>query len=96
MSDEQIGATAVRRLSVFPEEAHVFCPMASSGVCFDRKGLYWISQWHSQQKKNREWFGVKRLGFRKAWALAVCVRRDAEKVEDEPIDYPHIPVGCFP
>ncbi|PHJ25278.1 ap2 domain transcription factor ap2xii-1, partial [Cystoisospora suis] len=61
------------------------------GVCFDRKGLYWISQWHSQQKKNREWFGVKRLGFRKAWALAVCVRRDAEKVEDEPIDYPHIP-----
>ncbi|PFH37517.1 hypothetical protein BESB_039750 [Besnoitia besnoiti] len=61
------------------------------GVCFDRKGLYWISQWHSQQKKHREWFGVKRLGFRKAWALAVCVRRDAEKVEDEPIDYPRIP-----
>ncbi|KEP60035.1 UNVERIFIED_CONTAM: AP2 domain transcription factor AP2XII-1 [Hammondia hammondi] len=61
------------------------------GVCFDRKGLYWISQWHSQQKKHREWFGVKRLGFRKAWALAVCVRRDAEKVEDEPVDYPKIP-----
>ncbi|KYF48719.1 AP2 domain transcription factor AP2XII-1 [Toxoplasma gondii ARI] len=61
------------------------------GVCFDRKGLYWISQWHSQQKKHREWFGVKRLGFRKAWALAVCVRRDAEKVEDEPVDYPKLP-----
>ncbi|XP_026189995.1 uncharacterized protein LOC34622495, partial [Cyclospora cayetanensis] len=61
------------------------------GVCFDRKGLYWISQWHARQKKHREWFPVKRLGFRKAWKLAVCIRRDAEKVEEEPTGYPMIP-----